>query len=148
MIPQPVKWVGLVLVLAIVVLAAAPMAVSALRDSVSFSDDGGILGGGDDDTDLDLDGIEVDDPEADADADGGADLTDQADGDDPPGPPGDDADSGADEDGESYVVQSGDTLYSIASEVYGDGGRWPEIAEANDIDDRTSIRVGQELAIP
>jgi len=47
-----------------------------------------------------------------------------------------------------YTVQSGDTLYSISQEMYGDGNRYPEIMEANNITDPTALSVGQVLQIP
>ena len=50
----------------------------------------------------------------------------------------------------TYTVQAGDTLGKIAQELYGDGGRWTEIYEANKdkIADPNAIEVGQELQIP
>jgi nucleoid-associated protein YgaU len=50
----------------------------------------------------------------------------------------------------TYTVQAGDTLGKIAQELYGDGGRWTEIYEANKakIADPNVIEVGQELEIP
>ena len=48
----------------------------------------------------------------------------------------------------TYVVQKGDTLWSIARRVYGDGQRWKDIAAANGITDPTKIRVGQSLILP
>lgn len=54
-----------------------------------------------------------------------------------------------DQDGwRTYVVQSGDTLISIAQAVYGDGSKFGLIAEANDINQDNKLRVGQELRIP
>ena len=52
------------------------------------------------------------------------------------------------EEGErTYTVEAGDTLESIAAEVYGDGSRYTLIAEANDVDP-TALEPGQELRIP
>ena len=50
----------------------------------------------------------------------------------------------------TYTVQTGDTLGKIAQALYGDGGRWTEIYEANKdtIADPNVIEVGQELKIP
>lgn len=48
----------------------------------------------------------------------------------------------------TYIVRSGDTLISIAQEVYGDGSKFDLIAEANGIDQNNKLRVGQELRIP
>jgi nucleoid-associated protein YgaU len=50
--------------------------------------------------------------------------------------------------GQSYTVQSGDTLITIAQKVYGDGGLWQLIADANNITQQNTLRVGQELRIP
>lgn len=47
----------------------------------------------------------------------------------------------------SYEVKPGDTLWDIAEAVYGDGGQWTTIAEANGITEG-SIYEGQMLAIP
>lgn len=49
---------------------------------------------------------------------------------------------------ETYVIESGDTLQSIAEQFYGDVGLDFLIAEANDITDPTSLHPGQELTIP
>lgn len=48
----------------------------------------------------------------------------------------------------TYIVRSGDTLISIAQEVYGDGTKFNAIADANGIDQNNKLRVGQELQIP
>jgi nucleoid-associated protein YgaU len=52
---------------------------------------------------------------------------------------------------ETYVTNAGDSLTSIADEVYGDGTRWSEIYEANRKaigDDPNLIQVGVTLTIP
>ncbi len=53
-------------------------------------------------------------------------------------------------DSEMYVVQSGDTLWAIATAAYGDGNRYPEIFEANKpmLKDPDEIFPGQVLRIP
>ena len=53
-------------------------------------------------------------------------------------------------DSELYVVKSGDTLWGIATETYGDGNRHPEIFEANKpmLKDPDLIYPGQVLRIP
>ncbi len=50
----------------------------------------------------------------------------------------------------TYVVQSGDTLSSIALALYGDADRWSEIFEANrdKLSDPNLVHPGQELRIP
>ena len=45
----------------------------------------------------------------------------------------------------TYTVQAGDTLYGIAQKF---GVSWEAIAEANNIEDATTLRVGQKLVIP
>lgn len=52
--------------------------------------------------------------------------------------------------GQSYTVQSGDTLSKIARQYYGDAGQWHKIFEANrgTISDPDKIQVGQRLTIP
>ncbi|MBW4573406.1 MAG: LysM peptidoglycan-binding domain-containing protein [Tolypothrix carrinoi HA7290-LM1] len=53
--------------------------------------------------------------------------------------------------GQTYTVQSGDTLFLIAQKVYGDGNRWREIYEANRNvigGNPEQIQVGMVLVIP
>jgi tetratricopeptide (TPR) repeat protein len=52
--------------------------------------------------------------------------------------------------GQSYVVQSGDTLASISRKFYHSSRRWKEILDANkkSIDNPQKLRVGQTLTIP
>ena len=49
-----------------------------------------------------------------------------------------------------YVIQSGDTLYGIAKEFYGNGMKYPDIFEANRevIQDPDKIYPGQKIRIP
>lgn len=55
---------------------------------------------------------------------------------------------GETEGGETYVVQPGDTLASIAADFYGNASLDDFLAEANGITDPESLAVGQELIIP
>lgn len=49
----------------------------------------------------------------------------------------------------TYTVKQGDTLWKIAESQLGDGERWQEIAEANNIPiDNPEVEIGQELTIP
>lgn len=70
--------------------------------------------------------------------------------DDPP-PSGQDSETDEVDDEEqasqTYVVQPGDSLSSIAQEFYGDPQMYQLIVDANGID-RSNIRVGDELVIP
>lgn len=47
-----------------------------------------------------------------------------------------------------YVVQQGDTLWSIAEKRLNDGFLWKEIAKANNISDSSQLKVGSKLVIP
>ena len=53
-----------------------------------------------------------------------------------------------------YTVQAGDTLYSIAEEMLGDGSRWPELVELNQdkypslVTNPGYLVVGWELTLP
>ena len=49
---------------------------------------------------------------------------------------------------ETYTVRQGDTLTSIAEAEYGDPTLDDFLAEANGIDDPTSLRPGDEIEIP
>jgi len=52
--------------------------------------------------------------------------------------------------GQAYVVQSGDTLFSISRKFYNSPKRWKAILEANKktIRDPKDLTVGQTLVIP
>ncbi len=52
--------------------------------------------------------------------------------------------------GRTYVVQSGDTLFSISRKFYKSSKRWKEILEANrkNIRDPKKLTVGEKLVIP
>ncbi|NTV30896.1 LysM peptidoglycan-binding domain-containing protein [candidate division WWE3 bacterium] len=47
-----------------------------------------------------------------------------------------------------YIVQQGDTLWSIAEKRLNDGFLWKEIAKANNISDSSQLKVGETLTIP
>ncbi|BBY67118.1 LysM peptidoglycan-binding domain-containing protein [Mycolicibacterium helvum] len=48
----------------------------------------------------------------------------------------------------TYTVVSGDTLWAIAERFYGDGNRYPEIANASGIANPDLIQPGQVVTIP
>ncbi|MDP2586122.1 MAG: LysM peptidoglycan-binding domain-containing protein, partial [Candidatus Levybacteria bacterium] len=48
----------------------------------------------------------------------------------------------------TYVVVSGDNLWNIAVRAYGDGFKWREIAEANDLKNPSLIHPGNNFKIP
>ena len=60
------------------------------------------------------------------------------------------ADSSANLDSETYTVLSGDTLWKISEQVYGDGSSYMKIFEANTglLENPDQIFPGQELTIP
>jgi LysM repeat protein len=49
---------------------------------------------------------------------------------------------------QTYTVQPGDSLWIIAQKVYGNGAKYPLIAQANDITTTTRLRTGMVLKIP
>ena len=50
--------------------------------------------------------------------------------------------------GSSYVVQKGDYLWDIAIRAYGDGYKWTDIANANNISNPDVIDIGLVLKLP
>lgn len=48
----------------------------------------------------------------------------------------------------SYTIQKGDTLWKLATQHYGDGKKWHEIADANPGLSPQTLRVGQTITIP
>lgn len=60
------------------------------------------------------------------------------------------ADGGQGQGGQTYTVQSGDTLSKIAKQFYGNSGEYMKIFYANQdqLDDPNNISAGQELTIP
>lgn len=48
----------------------------------------------------------------------------------------------------TYTVAEGDTLWAIAERFYGDGAKFPKIAEASGVANPDLINVGQVLTIP
>ena len=50
--------------------------------------------------------------------------------------------------GTTYKIVKGDTYWSIAQRVYGDGKLWPKIQQANPGVDMNSLKVGQVIKIP
>ncbi len=48
----------------------------------------------------------------------------------------------------THTVASGDTLFKIAEQYYGDGNHWKKISSANRNLAPESLKVGQKLTIP
>lgn len=46
------------------------------------------------------------------------------------------------------TVKENMTLWALAKKYYGDGGRWKEIAQANENVDEKKLKIGMELMIP
>lgn len=49
---------------------------------------------------------------------------------------------------QTYTIQKNDTLWSIATRVYGDGQKWVDIAQANPRVDPKKLAVGQQIILP
>ena len=49
---------------------------------------------------------------------------------------------------DTYTIRKGDTLWSIAERVYGDGQRWVDIVRANPGIDPKKLRVDQTITLP
>ncbi len=47
-----------------------------------------------------------------------------------------------------WKIESGDTLWTIAKEHYGDATRWQDIAAANDLPEHAGLSLGQTLLLP
>jgi len=56
--------------------------------------------------------------------------------------------SGAERSRLRHVLRRGETLQSVAWSRLGDAGAWRAVAELNDLDDPTRLRVGRELLLP
>jgi len=49
---------------------------------------------------------------------------------------------------QTYVVEAGDTLWSIATKFYGNGSKYTAILRANNMADNERLQIGQTLIIP
>nr|WP_245412842.1 LysM domain-containing protein [Oceaniradius stylonematis] len=49
---------------------------------------------------------------------------------------------------ETYVIQSGDTLWELAREFYGDAEMWPKLADANPELVAEGLEIGTEIVVP
>jgi hypothetical protein len=47
-----------------------------------------------------------------------------------------------------YTIKSGDTLWQLAVNTFGDGSKWGVIAQANGITNEYGLQVGQSIRIP
>ncbi len=48
----------------------------------------------------------------------------------------------------SYTVKEGDTLWSIAENVYKNGYNWIDLAKANNLTENQELKVGQKIIVP
>jgi nucleoid-associated protein YgaU len=48
----------------------------------------------------------------------------------------------------TYTIKKGDTLWKIATQHYGDGKKWHQIADANPGLTPSALRVGQTITLP
>jgi len=48
----------------------------------------------------------------------------------------------------NYVIKAGDTLWSIAEQIYGDGSKCKEIEQCNDNIDANNLQIGQTINLP
>lgn len=129
----PLRWLGAIAVMFVVLLITIPLLLDTVAGAVSLSD---------------ADADEAP-PEA-------TDVTSE-DPSEPAAAPADDATATTDDaqtatsDDEfptTYTVGAGDTGNDIAEQFYGSPDGWSTIADANDIDPGTPLRVGVELDIP
>lgn len=129
----PLRWLGALAVMLVVVLIAVPMLLQTIGDTVVLGDEA---------TAAPSEGAAVPSEVASADVaadDGGG--GDQVEG--------DGGDSGGDDEfPATYEVVAGDTGTKISEQFYDTSDGWPTIAEANDIDPSAPLRVGLELTIP
>ena len=62
--------------------------------------------------------------------------------------PGDNGATEVPPDGQTYVVEEGDTLFGLAEDFYGNARKYELIADANGLTRDNPLRIGQELVIP
>ncbi len=132
----PLRWLGALAVMVVVVLIAVPLLLQTIGNTVVLGDDATA-------TPSDVAVAPSDLPTADpASNDGGGGGGDQDDG--------GGGDNGDDDDEfpATYEVVAGDTGTKISEQFYDTPDGWTAIAEANDIDPGAPLRVGLELTIP
>lgn len=49
---------------------------------------------------------------------------------------------------DTWTVKDGDTLVTIAADVYGDADMWHELAELNQIRDPLYVQTGEVILLP
>lgn len=127
----PLRWLGALAVMVVVVLIAVPLLLQTISDTVVFGEEATAAP-----SDVAVAPSEVAsaDPAAGDGGGSGGDATEDGGGDD--------------EFPVTYEVVAGDTGTKISEQFYDTADGWSAIAEANDIDPAAPLRVGLELTIP
>lgn len=139
---SPLRWLGALAIMLVVVLIAVPLLLQTIGDTVVFGDEATAAP-----SDVAFAPSEL--ATADTTANGGG----GGGGGDGGGGGGQDDGGGGDNGGDdefpvTYEVVAGDTGTKISEQFYDTPDGWPAIAEANDIDPAAPLRVGLELTIP
>ena len=119
---SPLRWLGAIAIMFIVVLIAVPMLINTIGETVRLS-----TGASEDPLASESPSGAASEAEGDGEGGGGEDE-----GDFP----------------QDYTVADGDTGEDISEQFYGNPDGWPQIAEANDIDPSDPLQAGMELEIP
>lgn len=134
----PLRWLGALAVMLVVVLIAVPLLLQTIGDTVVLGDDATAVPSEAAVAPSEVASADVAADDGDG-GDGGGDQAEDGDG----GGGGDD-----DEFPVTYEVVAGDTGTKISEQFYDSSDGWSRIAEANDIDPSAPLRVGLELTIP
>ena len=121
---SPLRWLGAIAIMFIVVLIAVPMLINTIGETVRLS-----TGASEDPLASESASSAASEGEGEGEDGGGG---DEAEGDFP----------------QNYTVADGDTGEDISERFYGNPDGWPQIAEANDIDPSDPLQAGMELEIP
>lgn len=128
----PLRWLGAIAVMFVVLLITIPLLLDTVSDVVSFSS------GETEEALSEFDALPSPEPSAPVSEPSVATASETA----------TDADAGDGELPTTYTVQPGDTGNQISEQFYGEPDGWTAIAEANGIDPSAPLRVGVELEIP
>ncbi|HEX6256445.1 MAG TPA: LysM domain-containing protein [Euzebyales bacterium] len=136
----PLRWLGALAIMLVVVLIVVPMLLDTVTDTIVFGEDASEPAAAADGTPSEVAS------EAVASGDGGG---NQGGGNQGGGNQGRGGNQGADGDfPTTYTVVAGDTGTKISEQFYDSPDGWALIAQANDIDPYAPLRVGLELTIP
>jgi nucleoid-associated protein YgaU len=123
---SPLRWLGAIAIMSIVVLIAVPMLIKTVGETVRLSS------GASEDPLAELTEGLTESPSTAPDDGGGGGNDGEGDDDFP----------------QRYTVVDGDTGAEISERFYGNPDGWSDIAKANDVDPSAPLRVGEELRIP